>query len=87
MFKLGAQCQSCAMPMSKDPENGGLNADGTKSTDYCSFCLRNGEFCAKETLEDFRKGLDEMLKAKGLSWWIRKLTWYQLPTLKRWKQK
>ena len=27
-------CQSCGMPMKKDPENGGTNADGTKSPDY-----------------------------------------------------
>ena len=35
-------CQSCGMPMKKDPEGGGTNADGSKSPDYCSYCFRNG---------------------------------------------
>lgn len=74
------------MPMSSDPEHGGTNLDGTKSSEYCSYCLKNGEFCSNVPFAEFRTGLDEILKAKGLSWFIRTLTWYQLPTLKRWKQ-
>jgi len=83
MFKFGPQCQSCAMPLSKDPEHGGLDADGSRSTDFCSYCLRNGEFCSQVSFDEFRTGLDGILKEKGLSWFIRTLTWYQLPTLKR----
>ena len=37
-------CQSCGMPMSKDPQHGGTNRDGTKSADYCSYCYVAGEF-------------------------------------------
>ena len=86
MFNLGKQCQSCAMPLSKDPQDGGTMVDGSKSKDYCSYCLVNGQFCAQATMEDFRKDLDQKLKDKGLAWWIRTLTWYQIPHLKRWKQ-
>ena len=37
-------CQSCGMPLSKDPHHGGTNADGSRSTLYCSHCYRNGQF-------------------------------------------
>lgn len=29
-------CQSCGMPMSRDEQGGGTNADGSKSTMDCS---------------------------------------------------
>ena len=41
-------CQSCGMPMKKDPEGGGTNADGDKSQDYCSYCFVNGAFTSPE---------------------------------------
>ncbi|WP_224768159.1 zinc ribbon domain-containing protein [Metabacillus idriensis] len=31
-------CQSCGMPLSKDEHGGGTEADGSKSTKYCSRC-------------------------------------------------
>lgn len=74
------------MPLQKDPEGGGTNADGTKSTDYCSFCFKEGKFCYEGDMASFRDWLDNHLKEKKMSWFIRKLTWWQLPTLKRWNQ-
>ena len=41
-------CQSCGMPMNKDPRNGGTNADGTNSAEYCSYCYVNGAFSSPE---------------------------------------
>jgi len=37
-------CQSCGMPLDKDPNNGGSNADNSKSDTYCSFCYKDGKF-------------------------------------------
>ena len=37
-------CQSCGMPMSKDPEKGGTEKEGSKSLMYCSYCYTNGKF-------------------------------------------
>jgi len=37
-------CQSCGMPMNKDPKGGGTEKDGSKSEKYCSYCYENGEF-------------------------------------------
>jgi hypothetical protein len=36
-------CQSCAMPLEK-AEFLGTNADGTRSTVYCTYCYQNGKF-------------------------------------------
>ena len=32
------------MPMDKDPGNGGTNADGSKTSKYCSYCYQSGSF-------------------------------------------
>lgn len=37
-------CQSCGMPLDKDPEQGGTNADNSKSNKYCSYCYKDGKF-------------------------------------------
>jgi len=37
-------CQSCGMPLDKDPNKGGTNLDGSISDKYCSFCFQNGKF-------------------------------------------
>ena len=37
-------CQSCGMPLDKDPDNGGTNSDKSKSEKYCSFCYQEGKF-------------------------------------------
>lgn len=40
----GPVCESCGMPLSRDEQGGGTNADGSKSTEYCSHCYQNGNF-------------------------------------------
>ena len=37
-------CQSCGMPLNKDPKKGGTNADNSISDKYCSFCYKDGKF-------------------------------------------
>lgn len=37
-------CQSCGMPLDKDPNKGGTNQDESKSGKYCSFCFQSGKF-------------------------------------------
>ena len=43
-------CQSCASPLSK-PEDFGTNADGSKSSDYCSACCENGSLYGGENMK------------------------------------
>ena len=90
ILELGSMnktCQSCAMPMKKDPEGGGTNADGSKSTEYCSLCFQAGkftqaDFSAKE-MQDF---CIVQMKSCGIP---RPLGWLftrGIPKLRRWSQ-
>lgn len=49
-------CQSCASPLSK-PEDFGTNADGSKSSDYCSACCENGSLYGGENMK-----MEEMIE-------------------------
>lgn len=78
-------CQSCSMPLSKDPKNGGTNADGSKNEEYCSFCYENGAFLdsctdAKE-MQDF---CITKMKENGTPKFIAWLFTRGIPKLKRW---
>lgn len=44
MEKENKICQSCGMPLHKDPKKGGTEADGSLSDKYWSFCYGNGQF-------------------------------------------
>ncbi len=37
-------CQSCGLPLDKDPLRGGTESDGSTSMKYCSFCYQGGKF-------------------------------------------
>jgi len=37
-------CQSCGMPIGKDPNMTGTNTDQSRSDKYCSFCYKEGKF-------------------------------------------
>ncbi len=79
-------CQSCGMPMKKDPQNGGTNSDGSKSTEYCSYCYVNGSFTSPEidtpqAMQRFCIGkLKEMGTPGFLAWFLTR----SIPRLKRW---
>ncbi len=80
-------CQSCGMPMNKDPEHGGTNADGTKNETYCSYCFKSGEFTqanftAKEMQDFCVTKMKEMGYPKILAWILTR----GIPKLERWKQ-
>ncbi|TRZ56586.1 MAG: hypothetical protein D4S02_15245 [Rhodocyclaceae bacterium] len=83
---MSKYCQSCGMPMSRDPRAGGTNSDGTKNTEYCSLCLVQGTFTGPELtarqMQDFCAG---KLREKGIP---RPLAWSlkrNIPKLNRWK--
>lgn len=79
-------CQSCGMPMDKDPNQGGTNADGTKNKKYCSLCYEQGAF-----KDDFTKAVEMVEFAKGK---LKEMgygplkRWFftsHIPRLERWK--
>ncbi|NUM31943.1 MAG: hypothetical protein HUU47_06430 [Bacteroidetes bacterium] len=80
-------CQSCAMPLKKDPNGGGTNADGSKSSMYCSKCYENGQFINPDwTASDMQKFVKNKLKEMGFPGFIAGFFTMGIPKLKRWKQ-
>ncbi len=79
-------CQSCSMPMSKDEKGGGTNADGSKSTMYCSHCWADGKFTLPDiTVDQMQHLVRAKLKEFGvpgpLGWFFAR----KVPNLARWK--
>ena len=84
-------CQSCGMPIDKDPNKGGTNSDGSKSDKYCSYCFSNGSFTQNISLDEMtdiglnysveykNAGSDEEKEA------VRNLAKQYLSNLERWK--
>lgn len=79
-------CQSCGMPMSKYPEGGGLEKDGTRSSTYCSYCYADGQFLNDtiETPEEMQKLCIEKMNEQGTPKILGWLLTRSIPKLQRW---
>lgn len=88
MEKHFSNCQSCGMPFKKDPKAGGTNADGTKSTMYCSYCYENGKFTQPDiTAAEMQAFVKNKLKEMGGVFRLfAGLFSKNIPKLERWKQ-
>jgi len=86
MFKKGnSHCQSCGMPLSKDIAGGGTNADGTKSTEYCSKCYQNGQFVEPNiTVEQMRSKVNDKIASMGFPKFAARFMSRNIYRLKRW---
>lgn len=74
------------MPLNADPMRGGTNADGSLSTEYCSYCYRNGRFINPDmTIDEMRVLVIEKLAAKGFPRLIARFFAFGLERLKRWR--
>lgn len=80
-------CQSCGMPLQHDPNKGGTNKDGSKSTTYCSFCFAEGTFTDGCTTveEKIEKNVKIAVGMNMPEEKARELATAVLPTLERWK--
>jgi hypothetical protein len=83
-------CQSCGMPLEKDPNQGGTNADHSKSNTYCSFCYQDGKFydegCSLQ--EKIEKNIHLAVTKLGITESnARTMAESILPNLERWKEK
>lgn len=80
-------CQSCGMPLKKDPQGGGSEADGTRSVLYCSLCYADGRFTSDIT--DVRE-FQRMVMAKMIeNGWKKPLAWLftrNIRRLGRWRK-
>jgi hypothetical protein len=79
-------CQSCMMPLNKDPKKGGTNKDGTYSDKYCSYCYAEGEFIGEiENAEEMREFVINKMKEMGYPKFIARLMTMGFNKLERWK--
>lgn len=80
-------CQSCGMPLKKDPNCGGANKDGSKSTMYCSYCYNNGVFESPEidSAAKMQSFVKEKLKSMGFPGFIAHYFVMGIPKLARWQ--
>lgn len=83
------QCQSCGMPLTKDPsgQGWGTERDWSISMQWCSLCYKNGHFVwgEKTTLAQMQKIVDDAMKAQWFGRWMRTMVKLQMPHLERWK--
>lgn len=80
-----ADCQSCGMPLSRDEQGGGTNADGSKSAVYCSHCYQNGKFTMPElTVGQMQERVGEKLKQVGVPPHVAQAQVEKIAQLGRW---
>ena len=81
-------CQSCGMPMKKDPASGSTETDGSQNLTYCSYCYKDGQFTqpnfTAKQMQDFCK---QKLRETGCSRLTAWLFTMGIPRLSRWKHK
>ena len=87
-MKSYKHCQSCGMPLTKDPNGGGTEPDGSKSVKYCGYCYEAGAFkqpdWTAQEMQAFSKG---KLKEMGFPGFIAGFFSRDIPNLERWKSK
>ena len=86
MFKpKGPHCQSCGMPLSRDEKGGGTEADGRKSSQYCSHCYAAGRFTDPDlTAEQMVEKVRGKMKEMHIPGFLAKAFTKDIPTLGRW---
>jgi hypothetical protein len=78
-------CQSCGMPLKKDPKGGSTNADGSKNNKYCSYCYDKGDFTFKGNVNDFQEFCRKMMIEGGHNRFTAWLFTRGMSRLERWK--
>ena len=86
-MKTYKNCQSCGMPLKKDPKGGSTNVDGSKNTMYCSYCFENGSFLQPNiTAKEMQEFVKEKLKEMKFPGFLANVFAKRIPKLERWKQ-
>ncbi len=86
MKKSFKTCQSCGMPLKKDPQKGGTNKDGSKSNMYCSYCYEDGEFTQPDmTVGEMQRFVKDKMKSMGFPGFLAGLFTKGIPKLHRWQ--
>jgi len=86
MSQTYKNCQSCSMPLKRDEEGGGTNADGSKSTMYCSHCYQLGKFSMPNaSAPEMQALVKQKLKEMGFPGFIAGFFTRGIPRLERWR--
>ena len=88
MMTKGPFCQSCGMPLDK-AELFGTCADGTRSTEYCTYCYQNGKFTEPTITMDMmiEKCIDIVVRRRMLAEaQARPAMLRTIPLLRRWRK-
>ena len=87
-MKPNAFCQSCGMPIEKDPQHGGTEADGTINSTYCSLCYANSAFRNPEidTPQKMQKFCIQKMKEQKIPGFVAWIFTRSIPKLERWKK-
>lgn len=81
-------CQSCGMPLARDPKRGGTEADGTHSTTYCSYCYADGRFLQPDmTLDQMQALVVDKLTGMGFPKLMARVMARGTPKLERWRHR
>lgn len=87
MQTIFKNCQSCGMPMKRDAQGGGTNADGSRSTVYCSHCYLNGSFTLPHiTVDEMKKRVKGKMREMGMPGFMATFFSRGIPRLERWKK-
>jgi len=86
-MKENKYCQSCGMPMKKDENGGGTNADGSRTKIYCSHCYVGGNFMNPgiDTAEKMQAFVKVKMKEMGFPGFLAGFFTKGIPKLDRWK--
>ena len=87
MLKPGKRvCQSCGMPLARDPLGGGTMADGSRSDEYCSHCFRDGAFTEPDlTAAEMASKVEGKLRSMHFPGFLARRFARNVPTLRRWQ--
>ncbi|HOY49745.1 MAG TPA: zinc ribbon domain-containing protein [Flavobacteriales bacterium] len=86
MQTIYKNCQSCGMPMKRDAQGGGTNADGSRSTVYCSHCYLNGSFTMPHLkVSDMQVRVKGKMREMGMPGFVAGFFTRSIPKLERWK--
>lgn len=78
-------CQSCTFPIDNSDDRG-TEKDSSKSSMYCKYCYKNGEFTDPGmTLEKMQEIVKTEMQKQNLPANIIQQSLTMLPLLKRWK--
>jgi len=79
-------CQSCGMPLKRDARGGGSEADGSRSTKYCSHCYQDGRFVLPDiSVGDMQERVRDKLAGMGFPRFMSGIFTRGIPKLERWR--